>query len=142
LLPTQPPATSQVSFWVQALPSLHEICCWHPRAPSHLPVLPQGPVAFAQVEVPARGSCPLASGEHTPTLPVTEQLSQAPVHTELQQVPSTQWTLLQSVPVLHDSPSGNLSPHRLVCRLHVTLALQSPLSRQVLRQLGLVVLQA
>ncbi len=40
LLPTQRPVASQVSVWVQALPSLHEICCWHPRAPSHFPVLP------------------------------------------------------------------------------------------------------
>ncbi len=131
-----------MSFWVQALPSLHAICCWHPREPSHLPVLPHAPVDFVQVVEPGRGSWPLAMGEHKPTLPVTVQLSQAPPQVELQQVPSTQLPLLQSVPVLHDSPLGSLSPHRLVCRLHVVLSLQSPLLRQVFRQLGLVVLQA
>jgi len=80
-------------------------------------------------------------GEHRPTLPVTVQLSQAPLHEELQQVPSTQFPLVQSVPVLHDSPLGNLSPQRLVCRLQVVF-LQSPLLRQVFRQLGLLLLQA
>jgi hypothetical protein len=131
-----------VSFWVQALPSLHEICCWHPREPSHLPVLPQAPVDFAQVEDPGRGSWPAEIGEHTPTLPVTVQLSQAPLHAELQQVPSMQLPLVQSVPVLHCSPLGNLSPHRLVSRLQVMLALQSLLLPQVFKQLGLVGLQA
>jgi hypothetical protein len=80
-------------------------------------------------------------GEHRPTLPVTTQLSHAPVHPELQQVPSTQLPLVQSVPVLQVSPFGSLSPQRLVCRLHEVLSLQSPLLRQVFMQLGLVVLQ-
>lgn len=107
-----------------------------------MPVLPHEPVDFVQVVEPGRGSWPLAMGEHKPIFPVTVQLSQAPLQVELQQVPSTQLPLLQSVPVLHDSPLGSLSPHRLVCRLHVVLSLQSPLLRQVFRQLGLVVLQA
>jgi len=61
--------------------------------------------AVRSLHVPRGSAPPAAVSVHVPSAPATAQLRQAPLHVVLQQTPSTQWPLTQSVSAAHDWPS-------------------------------------
>jgi hypothetical protein len=112
--------------------------------PSQLPVFPQGPTPGAAGQVAGvvvRGALPAVIFEQVPTLLDNLQLWQPSVQALLQQTPSTQYVLVQSLPTVHCSPLVDLSPHLLVIVLHVMGTLQAELLPHVFRQVGLGELQ-
>jgi hypothetical protein len=66
--------------------------CWHPPAPSHLPVLPQGRAA---AHWPAGAVVPAASGVQVPG-DVPAQVWHVPQLETVQQTPSVQLALTHS----------------------------------------------
>jgi hypothetical protein len=109
---------------------------WHPPAPLHLPVLPQGRLA-AQV-LPSLG-VPLAGIElQVPSLGAT-QLWHAPLHTASQHTPSALHTsLVQSELALQPWPFASLLPHWLLVLRQVSPPVQSVSAVHVVRHEGLV----
>jgi hypothetical protein len=75
-------------------------------AASQLPA--QGAVPPQAPRLP-RG-CPLVTAEHVPGAAGRSQASHFPLHSLLQQKPSTQWPLMQSPPTEQALPLG-LAPH-------------------------------
>jgi hypothetical protein len=114
-----------------------------PPFPSHLPVSPQAPLAAITQVVVSRGALPPAMLEQVPSFPDAMQLWQAPEQALSQQTFSAEHTspVEQSLSALQVSPPPSLSPHRLLVFRQVSLFAQSLFDPQVLRQLGLVVLQ-
>jgi hypothetical protein len=105
----QAPLPSQVLAAVSVdplqLPGAHSLPATYRRqapAPSQVPSSPQ--VAGADSAHWSRGSSPAGTDMHAPSLPVTLQLTQAPVHSALQQTPSTQKPLPHWPPCMHARP--------------------------------------
>jgi hypothetical protein len=74
--------------------------CWHPLAPSHLPVLPQGRAA---AHWPAGAVVPAASGVHVPG-DVPAQVWHVPQLEAVQQTPSVQLALEHSWAAVQVAP--------------------------------------
>ena len=119
--------------------------CSHPLLPSQLPLFPQAPAAAAgQVAgLVARGGVAPARFEHTPALPDSLQLWHPPAQAWLQHTPSAEHRspVPQSLLATQVSPDASLSPQWLVVLRQVRLFVQSASVAQVLRQVGLVLLQ-
>jgi hypothetical protein len=114
---TQVPAPSHLAtgFCVPAVGQLaaaHWLLAGHfAHCPAvHAPVVPQLDTGWT-AHRPC-GSTPLAMLLQVPTEPARLQAWQAPVQTELQQIPDTQWLCRHWVSAEQEAPSGD-SPQRL-----------------------------
>jgi hypothetical protein len=89
------------------------VCCSQASLPLQFPVFPQTPVPCAAGQVSGlvtRGGLPLPIFEQVPRLLDNVQLWQPSAQALLQQTPSTQWPLAQSVPSVQAAPLGSVSP--------------------------------
>ena len=111
---------------------------WHPPLPLQLPVLPHGECGGHVVV--SLGVPPDPILLQVPTLPVSLQLWHPLLQAELQQTPSTQLPLTQSVPAPHCCPLATFVPHLLLILRQVSPDVQSLSDVQAVRQDGLVAL--
>lgn len=117
----------------------------HALLPLQFPLRPQRPAAAAAhvTGLVTRAAVPLGILVHAPSLPDSLQLWQPPAQAALQQTFSAEQTrpVPQSVSATQTSPAASLPPQRLFVFKQVSLFAQSVSAVQLLRHVGLVLLQ-